>query len=220
MELNNKMNCKLSLCQIFDVVYFFLCGTPIKYAETITGRSHSTLVDWYNMCREVCTKVTERKSQMLGTAEEPIQIDEDRFAGKRKYNRGRLLRGNRVMQSEDSDALLENNRNHGSRIDGPCVFGLKQGLDCRYFYVNRCDEDTLIPIIARECPQGSVIHSNKWPAYSTLKSLRFIHNTVNHQENYVNPASGTNTQGTERSWLDAKIKILTFTALASYRLGR
>jgi hypothetical protein len=74
-------------------VYFFLCETPIKYAETITGRSHSTLVDWYNVCREVCTKVIEKKGQMLGTAEEQIQIDEVRFAGKRKYNRGRLLQG-------------------------------------------------------------------------------------------------------------------------------
>jgi len=70
-------------------------------------------ITWYNMCREVCTKVTEKKGQMLDTAEEPIQIDEARFAGKRKYNRGRLLQGNRTPQSEDSDALLENNRNHG-----------------------------------------------------------------------------------------------------------
>jgi hypothetical protein len=67
---------------------------------------------------------------------------------------------------------------------------------------------TLVSIITQECAQGSVIHSNEWPAYSTLKSLGFIHSTVNHQENYVNPASGTNTQGIERSWLDAKIKIL------------
>jgi hypothetical protein len=65
-----------------------------------------------------------------------------------------------------------------------------------------------VPIITREYAQGSVIHSDEWPAYSTLKSLGFIHSTVNHQENYVNPASGTNIQGTERSWLDAKIKIL------------
>jgi hypothetical protein len=160
------------------------------------------------MCREVCTKVIAKKVQMLGTAEEPIQIDETRFAGKRKNNRGRLLQGNRVPQSEDSDALLENNRNHGRRTDGPWVFGLKKSLDCRYFYVNHRDEETLVPIITRECAQGSVIHSDKWPAYSTLKSLGFIHSTVNHQENYVNPASGTNTQGTERSWLDAKIKTL------------
>ena len=143
----------------------------------------------------------------MGTAEEPIQIDEARFAGKCKYNRGRLLQCNRVPQSEDSDALLENNRNYGRRIDGLWVFGLKQGLDCRYCYVNRRDKETLVPIITRECAQGSVIHSDEWPAYSILTSLGFIHCTVNHQENYVNPASGTNTQ-VSCSWLDAKIKIL------------
>jgi len=65
-----------------------------------------------------------------------------------------------------------------------------------------------VPIITRECAQGSVIHSDEWPAYSTIKSLGFIHSTVNHQENYVNPASVTNTQGSERSWLDVKMKIL------------
>jgi len=43
---------------------------------------------------------------------------------------------------------------------------------------------------------------------STLKSLGFIHSTVNHEENYVSPASGTHAQGIECSWLDAKIKIL------------
>jgi hypothetical protein len=61
---------------MLDVVYFFLCETPIKDAETITGQSHSTFVDWYNKCRGVCTKVIEKKVQMLGTAEEPVQIDE------------------------------------------------------------------------------------------------------------------------------------------------
>jgi hypothetical protein len=86
----------------------------------------------------------------VGTAEEPIQIDEARFAGKRKYNRSRLLKGNRVPQSEDSDALLENNRNHGRRIDGPWIFGSKKGLDCHYFYVNRRDEEALVSIITRE----------------------------------------------------------------------
>jgi len=65
MHLNNKMNCKVSVCQILDVVYFFLCEIPIKYAETITGPSHSTLVDWYNMCREVCTKVIKGKVKCL-----------------------------------------------------------------------------------------------------------------------------------------------------------
>jgi hypothetical protein len=65
-----------------------------------------------------------------------------------------------------------------------------------------------VSIITREWAQGSVIHSDEWADYSTLKSLGFIHSTVNHQENYVNPASGRNTEGIGRTWLDAKIKIL------------
>ncbi|MPC31198.1 hypothetical protein E2C01_024481 [Portunus trituberculatus] len=68
---------------------------------------------------------------MVGTTDNSIQIDEARFAGRQKYNRGRMLNGDNAPLSEDSDAEQENNRNHGCRIDGPWVFGLTQGSDCR-----------------------------------------------------------------------------------------
>ena len=58
-----------------------------------------------------------------------------------------MLNGNNAPLSEDSDADQDNNRNHGRRIDGPWVFGLKQGSDCRYFWAERRDRNTLIPII-------------------------------------------------------------------------
>src|SRR5277367_5247300 len=115
---------------------------------------------------------------MEGTADNPIQIDEARFAGRRKYNRGRVLQGDRMASSEDSEAEVQNNRNHGKRVDGPWVFGLKQGTDCRYFYVLRRDRNTLVPIIQRECKQGSHIHSDEWPAYSNLSRLGYVHLTV------------------------------------------
>ena len=92
---------------------------------------------------------------MVGTAEEPLQIDEARFAGRRKYSRGRMLQGDQAPDSIDSEADVENNRNHGRRIDGPWVFGLKKGDDCRYFYVQKRDKDTLIPIILREVEENS-----------------------------------------------------------------
>ena len=72
---------------------------------------------------------------MVGTEEDPIQIDEARFAGRRKYKRGRLLNGDRQAESTDSEADVENHRNHGRRVDGPWIFGLKKGTDCRYFIV-------------------------------------------------------------------------------------
>lgn len=131
------------------------------------------------MCRKVCTTVIQKRPPMVGTHLEPIQIDEARFVGKWRYNRRRLLDGDEGPHSEDSDVEVENMRNHGRRIDGPWVFGLKQGDDWRYFRVERRDKATLIPIIQRECALGLLIHSDEWPAYKCLSSLRFEHDTVN-----------------------------------------
>jgi len=58
---------------------------------------------------------------MVGTTKNPIQIDEARFAGRRKYKRGRMPNGDNALLSEDSDAEQESNGNHGRRIDGSWV---------------------------------------------------------------------------------------------------
>lgn len=88
------------------------------------------------------------------------------------------------------------------------MFGLIQGDDCRYFWVAKRDAATLIPIIQANVAPGSVIHSDEWAAYRSLSQLGYIHETVNHQHNFVDPATGAHTQLIERSWLDAKMKIL------------
>ena len=121
---------------------------------------------------------------------------------------GRMLQGDQAPDSTDSEAIEENDRNHGRRIDGPWVFGLKKGDDCRLSYIQKRDRETLIPIIQREVVENSVIHSDEWRAYSNLNDFNYIHQTVNHQENYVNPVTGAHTQAIERSWLDSKIRIL------------
>ncbi|CAG0896799.1 unnamed protein product, partial [Darwinula stevensoni] len=148
------------------------------------------------------------KGQMVGTAEAPIQIDEARFARRRKYNCRRLLDGDELPEEEDDKVNIINKCNHSRRVDGPWVFSLKKGLDVRFFVVERRNAGTLIPIIQREVTPGSHIHSDEWPTYSCLSALGFHHETVNHQDNYVNLESGANTQAIERSWLDCKTKIL------------
>jgi len=45
-------------------------------------------------------------------------------------------------------------------------------------------------------------------AYRCLKDNGYIHNTVNHQQNYVDPLTKAHTQSIERSWLDTKTKIM------------
>lgn len=207
-DLNGRANCKLTLCEILELVFMFIIELPARTVESLTNRAPNTVIDWFSMCREVCTAVLAEKGKMIGTPANPIQIDEARFAGKRKYNRGRMLAGDMDAESEDDDAVVVNRRNHGARIDGPWVFGLRLGNDCRYFVVARRDKATLIPIIKRECQAGSTIHSDEWPAYHCLTNEGFDHETVNHQENYVDPGTGAHTQAIERSWLDAKIKIM------------
>ena len=64
----------------------------------------------------------------MGTQENPVEIDETRFAGRRKYNRGRLLKGDKRADSTDSEADVENNRNHGRRIEGHGCLVLKMAL--------------------------------------------------------------------------------------------
>lgn len=209
-HLNNKLNCKLSLCQILELIFYFIQDISYDLVQSLTGRGTEAICDWFNMCRKVCTAIVSvrNRGQMVGTDEEPVQIDEARFAGRRKYNKCRMLQGDQAPNSPDSKTELDNNHNHERCIDGPWVFGLKKGSDCRYFYVQRRDRETLQPIIQREVAEGSVIHSDEWPAYSYLSQLNFRHFSLNHQQYYVNPNTGANTQGIKRSWLDAKIRIL------------
>ena len=140
---------------------------------------------------------------MVGTVAEPIQIDEVRFAGKWKYNRKRFRQGNLAPESVDSEAEVENNRS-----DGRWVFRLEKGVDCRYFYVDRVDTNMLSPIIIQECAPGSVIHWDEWQAYFNWNSHGFVHCKVNHQRYYADLNSRGHREPVERSWLDAKIKIL------------
>ena len=105
-DLNNKMNCKLTLCEILELVFYFVKDLSLDLTEEMTGRSRPTICDWFNMCKEFCSSIVSvnRRGQMVETAVNPVERDEARFAGRRKYNRGRLL--NRDERAESSDSEL------------------------------------------------------------------------------------------------------------------
>lgn len=71
------------------------------------------------------------------------------------------MTGDVPPNNEDGDAVVQNGRNRGARIDGPWVFDLRQGNGCLYFCVQRRDKSTLVPIIKREFARVSVIYSNE-----------------------------------------------------------
>ncbi|XP_060871413.1 uncharacterized protein LOC132945664 [Metopolophium dirhodum] len=132
-DLNGKCHSNLALTEIIELVWYWVHKIPVHNVVLWTGRSKSTVIDWYNLCRDVVVDQFSKRPKMGGPGY-IVQIDESLFQGKRKYNRGRLQRGDYDPRPhEDSDETsnyenetpVENNqRNYRNRIQGPWVFGL------------------------------------------------------------------------------------------------
>ena len=103
-------------------------------------------------------------------------------------------------------------RNYGNRVTGPWVFGMvwqHGGLsETRLFIVERRDRRTLLPIIRRHIRPGTTIQSDEWAAYADLGRLGFIHESVVHSQNFVDPITGAHTQRIEAQWGAMKQRIL------------
>uniref|UniRef100_A0A914CFU0 ISXO2-like transposase domain-containing protein n=1 Tax=Acrobeloides nanus TaxID=290746 RepID=A0A914CFU0_9BILA len=54
----------------------------------------------------------------------------------------------------------------------------------RYFYVERRNTATLLPLIRRYVAPGTTIYSDEWRAYTTLNQLGYSHETRNPNKYY------------------------------------
>ncbi len=81
----------------------FKIEMPVGKTAELTrraGKNSHSLVRGVSYCLYVGT----RGGKMVGTDEKPIQIDEALFAGRQKYNQGRVLEGNAPAMSNDEEA--------------------------------------------------------------------------------------------------------------------
>lgn len=118
---------------------------------------------------------------MLGEKGKIVEIDETKI-GKRKYNTGRIIRGQWVFREIKRDIK-------------------------RFFVIpvpNRRAE-TLIPIIKQYVAPSTIIHTDKWRAYDYVcNHNNYVHLVVNHSVNFVNPNNGVHTQNVERLWREMR----------------
>lgn len=62
-----------------------------------------------------------------------------------------------------------------------------------FYYVPKRDALTLQKIIKFHIPPGSTIVSDEWRAYHGLTNHQYLHLTVNHSRNFVDPNTGETT---------------------------
>ncbi len=80
------------------------------------------------------------------------------------------------------------------------MFGIyEDACTVRFIIVPDCRGSTLIPIIEKYVQTGSRVVSDKWAGYKRLSYFEYIHETVCHKRNYVNPETGWHTQAIERA---------------------
>ena len=74
-------------------------------------------------------------------------------------------------------------------------------------YVKKRDAAALLPIIQNVVLPDSVIVSDQWRAYCDISNLpgNYTHYIVNHNENFVDPVTGKNTNHVESYWMRMKL---------------
>ncbi|XP_072766269.1 uncharacterized protein [Anoplolepis gracilipes] len=159
-----------------------------------TGVSQTTIVDWFNFCREVCVFWAHKHSEKFGGPGRIVEIDEAK-TGHRKYNRGRLLKGQ-------------------------WIFGGYERNTKKVFIVPVEDrtEKTLLACIKEWIMPGTTM-SDCWKSYNCLDNEDFQHLTVNHSYNFIDPQTGAHTQNIERVWREVQGNIPRYGQKSDHVLG-
>ncbi|KMQ89871.1 putative transposase-like protein, partial [Lasius niger] len=143
----------------------------------------------------VCLHWVEKNTTKLGGPNTIVEIDEAKI-GKRKYNRGRIVKGN-------------------------WIFGGYERNTRKVFIVQVPDrtEKTLLNLIKEWILDGTTIISDCWRSYDCLNSEGFQHLKVNHSMNFVDPDTGAHTQHIERVCREVRANIPQYGTRSSHLVG-
>lgn len=193
---------KFGIRNILTLMYFFARNVTnynflmIECSLDDCDASSRTIADWLSFCREVCINYVEEKFQneeKLGGPGVVVEIDECKI-GKRKYNRGRLVEGTWILGMIE---IIPDGKVRGGR------YRLEICPD------NKRDAATLIPLIMKHVLPETTIVTDLWKSYFGLTDKGYVHFTVNHSKNFLDPLTGANTQTIESSWRSVKRSLKT-----------
>jgi transposase-like protein len=179
---------KLSLQEFIWILYFWATKTSMTQICIHLNLSEPTVIDWLNIIREICSWRLLQLNEQVGGEGKIVQVDES------------LL------------YKAKNNVGHALYATPKWILGFYD-VEARYgfsrFIPNRKAE-TLLPLIKQHIKPGSVIHTDCFASYSGVSSLNvtppYVHLTVNHSANFVDPITGCHTNNVESYWASVKDK--------------
>lgn len=203
-SVSQKLSCKKILKLIFQ---YFEKKTHDEIMRNCDIKNATTVVNWTNYIRDIINFDLNNLGKLGGEGKR-VQVDESLFRGRRKYHRGRFLLGDVDAETESDRSLRR--ANYGTRVNGPWVVGLvEEGSErLRMFIVEKRDSQTLNSIILENVENETVVVTDGWTGYSTISQYGFNHEVVIHEENFLDPISGANTQRIECEWGHAKLLIM------------
>lgn len=160
-------NATLTYTQALKVIFCFVHSIRIKSASSLLSLSEKTLVDWYNLCREICieSNLASENRPVLGGEKKVVELGESKL-GPRKYQRGKT-------------------------VEGQWVFGIVE-LDSQnsfFLPVEKCDQNTLCSIIRQYIKPGTIILTDYWKVYNNLKGDNFRQLKASHSITFKAPVS-------------------------------
>ena len=174
---------RLPMDQLLTLFGCYCADYSIKDTCQLFDLSSNTISNYYSIFRDISVELYHKdiEKNKLGGHDLVVQIDESLF-GHAKYNIGARLSMKQFW-----------------------VFGMvDQNGKVFLTHVENRKEETLIPFIITYINEGTIIMSDEWKGYKNIPQPYFTHLTVNHSKNFVNPATGAQTQRIESIWNSCK----------------
>ena len=171
---------RLQLFKVIKLFYKFYQGRTALEASQDDDLTYDMCKIWYDWIWRCISHYMLKYyyPNFVFDSSEPIEWDESCFAGKQKFNRGRIVK-------EPIWVL--------AGVQRQTKFVVMN-------VVNDRTGATLIPMIYRHCLPDSMIITDAWAGYNALRMIGFQHWMVNHTYIFLDPLSGLHTNTIENTF--------------------
>ena len=184
---------------------------------------------WFMLHRIRLAMESDNIEKMGGSEGGPVEVDEayiggdPKFRHKSKRPKALLADVPRLIQDENGETIINPASKWpvGRVSDKIPVMGMldREARKVRAKVIPQVKREVLQEAILENVSKGSTVYTDKLAAYSNLKTLEFVHDTVTHVEEYVR--GNVHTNGIENFWSLLKRGLKgTYVAVEPFHLDR